>query len=745
MGTKGREMDIWNSLTSVCDEEKQQQQQTQMPDNPSYTRDSRDNKSIDAENKNEYILNNDQQSVVSIDANTSNLDLEIQLKPPIEPFFKKTRVTKFYIFIKTIKYFTWLIAVLMSAKVIFGLCYNYGYFSNNHKVVDNIKMPCQNLSQQWAKPLQLDHGYSESFEITIEEEPSPSPVYTQNLLTYNFGNSWGKPAKFKVVPWDNTTAYNTIYLELKTFVNGTQYDRLLHVFINNITIWRSSTVEPFNRTDIHSRSVKDITKYIKLFKNNKELEMVFQLDNIVTAKLDGVFSVELNVNYYNLTKENYDEQTTESEKFLKDVLLDHVNPYSSPDFLEPLISTQRITPLLYYPHTQIQRPYSHSLKPFIESLDPKNTIKISAEVFLNGNAAEEFWYSNVLDKYAGRFSKQGHELLGHGPMRTLNVYLTTEPPNKSLKSDKGQNPRKLIHSVIPNPTIFTGGISPPLWKPVVSIGAFDLTPILIDLTPYMNELLFNSEKEWFLEFEIASSFDTDSYKETIGENWILSGNLMAWCGDTGKHPLKYLYEIDSNQNSMFKVKAKDDEPDELEQRVESNSSLLTVHRIQYKDTEYFLNTKFHNLLINTQVYKKYGDHQSNHILLVTGTEFEVIDTETDQIVFLGSDDSNWALETTINTIEVDESASELTYKSNISLNYKRNVSLLSCDSEDNVNLYNLQATQIGDSVYTLSPSSNYGSGNSIHSVEVDRTWPWQRKYNRVVIVKDNKAIVDVRT
>ncbi|KAM9889184.1 hypothetical protein OXX69_012904, partial [Metschnikowia pulcherrima] len=77
-----------------------------------------------------------------------------------------------------------------------------------------------------------------------------------------------------------------------------------------------------------------------------------------------------------------------------------------------------------------------------------NTTRLKLAVFASGNSKEEFWYSNVLDKYTHRFEKDGTVFHGHGPLRFVNVWVD------------GQK----VATQAPQPFIFTGGYSPALWN-----------------------------------------------------------------------------------------------------------------------------------------------------------------------------------------------------------------------------------------------------------------------------------------
>lgn len=53
-------------------------------------------------------------------------------------------------------------------------------------------------------------------------------------------------------------------------------------------VWRTSTPEPIRGDGIIWTYIKDVTRYIPLF--SKQGPFIFQLDNIVTGKFNGIYS-----------------------------------------------------------------------------------------------------------------------------------------------------------------------------------------------------------------------------------------------------------------------------------------------------------------------------------------------------------------------------------------------------------------------------------------------------------------------
>ncbi|KAI3405721.2 hypothetical protein KGF56_001327 [Candida oxycetoniae] len=145
----------------------------------------------------------------------------------------------------------------------------------------------------------------------------------------------------------------------------------------------------------------------------------------------------------------------------------------------------------------------------------KNTTRLQLSVFTSGNAGETFWYNNVVDEYKNIFKEEGNEFIGKGPLRLVNVYFN------------GQK----IASQTPEPVIFTGGISPALWSPVVSNSAFDVPSIDLDVTPLLPFLWeHQSPGDQFLEIEVSNGLGEVGLSNTtaVNENWITSANLLGF-------------------------------------------------------------------------------------------------------------------------------------------------------------------------------------------------------------------------
>ncbi|GEQ70152.1 hypothetical protein JCM33374_g3828 [Metschnikowia sp. JCM 33374] len=347
------------------------------------------------------------------------------------------------------------------------------------------------------------------------------PVYSQSLIDQKF-DSWGHPASQTFSP-PSGIRFNKVVLTLNTSVSGVQYDRLAHLYVDGAEIWRTSTIEPGHRP-VFSSFKKDVSQYINLFHSNAEI--LFQLDNLVSGKLDGVFHVQLQADFYLSEYEpGHDpEHGDEPEHGHKPAHNSSVRaPYSAKGnatyldeqykYYDIRKSADRIYPLIK-DASAISTPIRHLPYQDFSVALPKvshNTTRLKLSIFASGNAQEEFWYNNVLDRFTHRFEKDGTTFHGHGPLRFVNVWIDG----------------KKIATQTPQPFIFTGGFSPSLWSAVVPVNAFDLPSIDLDVSGLL-PLLWDS-KHHELKISVDNGLDeVDGTNSGIGNDWIISANLLTY-------------------------------------------------------------------------------------------------------------------------------------------------------------------------------------------------------------------------
>ncbi|SCU99775.1 LAME_0G05402g1_1 [Lachancea meyersii CBS 8951] len=596
-------------------------------------------------------------------------------------------------------------AGILIILLLFNLCL---HFASHEKVQKLYNGRMLSFSRTSSSPVPVQ----ESFEITVEQLPEKPPVFSQELVQHSFGDSWGKPFTASFQPYTGGE-YDSLILELATNVSGRQYDRLVHVFIEDVNVWRSSTVEPWGNKTVVSHSIKDISSYRSLFKD-QPLNVTLQLDNLVTNKLTGIFNVTLKLYYY-----KKEDAIKEDESSLRGKLL---QIFTKPaDVVTPLVTRFSRTPLFYYPLASKENPRWTRGLPEID-LNP-NVSRVVVEIFASGNAAEEFWYTNVLDNYTGKFRDHGKELLGHGPFRAINFYLTDSETEI------------LVDTVIPTPVIFTG-FFPPLWRPCVGMNAFNIKSFKVDLTPFLS--LFENGT-WQMQLEVVSS-TTPSFKVTVGENWIFSGNVHVW---TNKDLISGSKFINSTVlEPTFEVDVDDSHSDELKQKVLAKNGVQIDSRFTIDQTNYEVRSVTESLLKSQQVYLETGDEEFAFVDLLTKRSSTISKNGVDLYRF--SDETGWLFDAEMEIVSQERSS--LTYSASVSRELNRTVGLHEInESGDSVDvLFALDGIQSGNASYTLSPEGNHGSGDSFHSVALEHGWPFQNNFRRTVVVKDNVVVVDTK-
>lgn len=134
------------------------------------------------------------------------------------------------------------------------------------------------------------------------------------------------------------------------------------------------------------------------------------------------------------------------------------------------------------------------------------------DIFASGNGDEEFWYSNTPNEFINTFQKWNVSFLGNGSFREIMTYIDGVPAGVAW----------------PFEVVFTGGIDPGFWKPIVGHRTFDLPAYRIDMTPYI-PLLKNGTHS--IEFAVLG-------EPTTLENWFVSGQLHIWysnCSGSAKN------------------------------------------------------------------------------------------------------------------------------------------------------------------------------------------------------------------
>lgn len=147
---------------------------------------------------------------------------------------------------------------------------------------------------------------------------------------------------------------------------------------------------------------------------------------------------------------------------------------------------------------------------------PRNAYRAVIEIYVSFHGNDEFWYSNPPSSYFK--AENDDENLHKNPSDSYAKIkkVSVERGHGAYREVLVMIDGNLVGSVVPFPVIFTGGINPLFWEPIVSIGAFDLPSYDVELTPYLGLLL--DGKVHSFSFQVADSISF----------WLVDANLHLW-------------------------------------------------------------------------------------------------------------------------------------------------------------------------------------------------------------------------
>ncbi len=351
-------------------------------------------------------------------------------------------------------------------------------------------------SRDRARPSDLNRRQSATnltgdFEIA---KPVPIPTSgvcaTETLMVYTFANSYNAPFVSSYTP--PACDFNSVVINFTVTVAGRQYDRLAMMYLTNVEVWRTSTAEPI-KTGIIWTYTKDLSAYLQLWKQPQTL--IFELDNIYDSTYTGEYNTTMTATFF----------TVEDAPVKADAIL----PISS------LSGGAGMQSIFTIPTDDATVAYSI----------PNNVTRAMVSISANGQINEEFWYTNVLTPDQNTFQATAGTLLAGGPFREVQLLIDGY----------------LAGVVWPFPVIFTGGLVPGLWRPMVGIEAFDLTESEIDITPFLPYLTDGKPHNFTINiFQLANSGNGSATLTEVESYWVATGKIFLFYGsDTPKKPCSY--------------------------------------------------------------------------------------------------------------------------------------------------------------------------------------------------------------
>jgi hypothetical protein len=289
-------------------------------------------------------------------------------------------------------------------------------------------------SESFGEEKSLIHSFEVKAPILVGKQ-----ICTTILAKHEFPFSYGKPFIGQYRPV--CEGYNQVVVSFESTVSGRQFDRVGALWMGGVELWRYTTQEPSgNAFTTYWKAEKDVSKYLNLFR--QENDVVLALDNVVDDTYTGIFNVTVTLNFYRNSEE-----------------------FEVADVIMPLSASK--SSYGWYTLPIGNKPMYHDI-PTI----PNNTIKAFVEVFVSPHSQDEFWYGNIP---GSGVPESG--LYGSGPFKEVQLWIND----------------RLVGLDWPFPTIYTGGFNPLLWRPIVSIHAFDVPSMIFDITPFLS--LFFSNRE----------------------------------------------------------------------------------------------------------------------------------------------------------------------------------------------------------------------------------------------------------
>lgn len=239
------------------------------------------------------------------------------------------------------------------------------------------------------------------------------------------------PPKACPGPWAKVVMDQTVT------VSGRQYDRIGDLRIGATEVWWGTTEEPSGEGNrpITYHFDKDLTPYAALLRAPQPFHG--GIENYNSPVYTGVYAQTVTLTYYQADRRHPAPETP-----------DHVAGFGHVD-------ATPAAPTVHFSAKDL----------------PRNITRAYLEVTLEGHACDEQWFDDVPDAVSAKYPAAG--LCGKGPYREANFALDGTPAGSAFTF----------------PHIYSGGIVPQLWRPIVAIDTFSLHAETYDITPFAGRLV----------------------------------------------------------------------------------------------------------------------------------------------------------------------------------------------------------------------------------------------------------------
>lgn len=330
----------------------------------------------------------------------------------------------------------------------------------------------------------------------IAQVVAPSSCETL-LMDHSFGFSYGKPFIGNYTP--PKCNFNRVSMNFTVTSRGRQFDRLALMYFGDTEVWRTSTAEP-TANGIRWEYIKDMSEFLYFWKSPQTI--IFDLGNLIDDTYTGPFNTTLSATFFT-SQDDVDPASVIIPISARKGAVNAASVFTLP--------AENATNTIGF---------------------PRNANRAVFSVSACGQATEEFWWSNVLQSDVNTFVPVVGTLYGYSPFREVQVLIDGQLAG--------------VHW--PFPVIFTGGVVPGLWRPIVGIDTFDLREHEIDITPWLPVL--SDGKEHTFEIRVVGIIDdgrsSGSLTESVGSSWLVTGKIFVWLDSnsksitTGKAPTSHL-------------------------------------------------------------------------------------------------------------------------------------------------------------------------------------------------------------
>ncbi|KAL3420663.1 peptide-n4-(n-acetyl-beta-glucosaminyl)asparagine amidase a [Phlyctema vagabunda] len=314
---------------------------------------------------------------------------------------------------------------------------------------------------------------------TLPSNGTGTPNCEVLLMEYSFGNSYGAPFVGSYTP--PGCSFNRVVMNFTVTSRGRQFDRLALMYFGDTEVFRTSTAEP-TVAGIKWTYMKDMSEYLYFW--NAPQKIIFDLGNIIDSTYTGFFNTTLTATFFT------SQEVPEPAALIVPISARQGASNGASVFMVPTVNATNTVTL------------------------PRNINRAVFTVSACGQASEEFWWSNVFQSDTLTFDATAGAYGGYSAFREVQLYIDGQLAG--------------VHW--PFPIIFTGGVVPGLWRPIVGIDAFDLREHEIDITPWL-AILCDGAPHTF-EIRVAGVIDDGGENgvliDAVGNSWYVTGKIFLW-------------------------------------------------------------------------------------------------------------------------------------------------------------------------------------------------------------------------